>query len=475
MIAKRIKTVAIVASTVFACGGIAWRLNRVALRQALGTPGRPLTIAVRPWPGVAPGLIANGGQFKTQPDSLYGRANLSVEFVELRGESGAGSTADISMSSIDVLARVLPQTQGPPDKAAFLYVDRSKGAYAMVARGGACGSETCKTTELHSVTYARPDAWFLYKTLEPLHTTIRRNEVRSSDYDEVIRAFEKERTDAIVLAEPELSQFLHSQERDAEAIIDDVNPESIADVLVSSRETLINSEEIVQKFVRGWLAGAYEAKQNPETAARALAACFPRFRNAYRAAINKVVIADLNSNITFFEPMNNSLTSHETFDSLFEKSTNFWLKAGLLPSGGMNPEGARDTRFVRGPVVHRVTDPCDPANPRIVTAEVHFETNESTLSTDATDAISRVALMAVSRPDAATCFIGYTDDTGPEKYNDQLGFRRAQAVQAEFVKKHNIDQSRTAVDSMGKNNPKISDLNDEARRQNRRVEILVVE
>ncbi len=65
---------------------------------------------------------------------------------------------------------------------------------------------------------------------------------------------------------------------------------------------------------------------------------------------------------------------------------------------------------------------------------------------------------------------GYTDAVGDEKYNDQLGLRRARAV-SQMLHQKGVQDDRVQVESFGERQPIESNRTRDGRRQNRRVTI----
>jgi outer membrane protein OmpA-like peptidoglycan-associated protein len=70
---------------------------------------------------------------------------------------------------------------------------------------------------------------------------------------------------------------------------------------------------------------------------------------------------------------------------------------------------------------------------------------------------------------------GHTDATGEESYNFQLGEDRAMAVRDYIAKTHGIALSRLNVISYGESKPVVDNKSREARAQNRRVVIRILE
>lgn len=70
---------------------------------------------------------------------------------------------------------------------------------------------------------------------------------------------------------------------------------------------------------------------------------------------------------------------------------------------------------------------------------------------------------------------GHTDSTGGEKYNEELGERRAEAVRRYLSKQHNMPLGRMSTISYGESSPVDSNKTRAGRAANRRVVIVVLE
>ena len=72
--------------------------------------------------------------------------------------------------------------------------------------------------------------------------------------------------------------------------------------------------------------------------------------------------------------------------------------------------------------------------------------------------------------------VGHTCDKGKEMYNYNLGKSRAENAKAYFIKNGNISKDKILTDSRGMSKPMIpNDNNEENRKQNRRVNIQIVD
>ena len=70
---------------------------------------------------------------------------------------------------------------------------------------------------------------------------------------------------------------------------------------------------------------------------------------------------------------------------------------------------------------------------------------------------------------------GHTDATGPDEFNEKLGYDRATAVRNYLHDQHGFALSRMEVISYGKNKPAADNNTRDGRAKNRRVVILVLE
>ena len=75
-------------------------------------------------------------------------------------------------------------------------------------------------------------------------------------------------------------------------------------------------------------------------------------------------------------------------------------------------------------------------------------------------------------PDTTAEIVGHTDNTGEAQYNQDLSVRRAQAV-AGIVMANGVPAYRVSAIGRGEDAPVASNLTEEGRAQNRRVDILI--
>ncbi len=106
--------------------------------------------------------------------------------------------------------------------------------------------------------------------------------------------------------------------------------------------------------------------------------------------------------------------------------------------------------------------------------EVLFGFDSDALAAAAPSALDRVVTRMAERPSAALTIFGHTDDIGDDAYNLDLSDRRARAVRTYLIGR-GIAASRINAAGVGETRPAVPNDSDEARRQNRRVELTLIE
>jgi outer membrane protein OmpA-like peptidoglycan-associated protein len=105
-----------------------------------------------------------------------------------------------------------------------------------------------------------------------------------------------------------------------------------------------------------------------------------------------------------------------------------------------------------------------------VGAMFHFDYNSSNIRADSFDLLNRYARVFKNQlSDAYFTIIGHTDNIGSDIYNLKLSESRARAVKQYFIQQ-GIHPKRLSIKAMGEAKPLTSNLTDEGRALNRRVE-----
>jgi len=105
--------------------------------------------------------------------------------------------------------------------------------------------------------------------------------------------------------------------------------------------------------------------------------------------------------------------------------------------------------------------------------DILFAVDSSTVNSGLRGDLMTVADSLRSYPDTTVQVVGHTDNTGEAAYNQRLSERRANAV-ADVLMNGGVSFNRIQTYGRGEDQPIASNLTDEGRAQNRRVEIVIL-
>jgi outer membrane protein OmpA-like peptidoglycan-associated protein len=101
-----------------------------------------------------------------------------------------------------------------------------------------------------------------------------------------------------------------------------------------------------------------------------------------------------------------------------------------------------------------------------------FDFDSSSLRPEAQDRLSQMAAVLVDYPDTDLIVIGHTDNIGTDAYNEKLSERRANAVKNALASR-NVRKSRMVARGYGETAPVASNMDEDGRAKNRRVEVQI--
>lgn len=111
--------------------------------------------------------------------------------------------------------------------------------------------------------------------------------------------------------------------------------------------------------------------------------------------------------------------------------------------------------------------------PKTTSDEIFFEGKAARLTNIAKAILDGVALRMKNDLNATAVITGFTDNTGTEKANVELGQKRADAAKEYLVTRHGIDPGRITAQSKGSAEPAYDNSSAEGKAKNRRAQILV--
>ena len=101
-----------------------------------------------------------------------------------------------------------------------------------------------------------------------------------------------------------------------------------------------------------------------------------------------------------------------------------------------------------------------------------FAHNSAVLTENATQQVQQVGDILAKYPKDRIRVEGHTDATGPDRYNEELSLKRADAV-ARVLRSRGVQESQMLVRGLGESRPVADNTNDQGRSQNRRVQLVI--
>lgn len=112
----------------------------------------------------------------------------------------------------------------------------------------------------------------------------------------------------------------------------------------------------------------------------------------------------------------------------------------------------------------------DANRPFLAKRVVHFDYDSSNISNEDYQTLQAHAQYLVANASSRVALVGHTDERGTREYNMALGERRAKSVAA-FLLSNGVNQNQLETVSYGKEQPVNLGHDENAWRENRRVEI----
>jgi OOP family OmpA-OmpF porin len=110
---------------------------------------------------------------------------------------------------------------------------------------------------------------------------------------------------------------------------------------------------------------------------------------------------------------------------------------------------------------------------RIVLRGVNFDFDKSSIRPDARVILDEAVATLKGEPAIRVSVDGHTDSRGTDAYNQALSERRADSV-ADYLSRGGISRGRLATEGFGESKPVASNMTEDGRAQNRRVELRII-
>ena len=108
-----------------------------------------------------------------------------------------------------------------------------------------------------------------------------------------------------------------------------------------------------------------------------------------------------------------------------------------------------------------------------VLEDLTFTTGSSALQEQEFQTLSNLALYLNTNPGRKVALVGHTDTEGSLEGNINLSKRRAESVMQTLISEHGVEVAQLKAEGMGYLSPRATNLTDEGRALNRRVEVIL--
>jgi len=105
--------------------------------------------------------------------------------------------------------------------------------------------------------------------------------------------------------------------------------------------------------------------------------------------------------------------------------------------------------------------------------DINFGFDKTELSAKDKSELDELGEFMAENPESYAVIAGYTDNRGPEDYNEGLSRRRTETVASYMMEEHGVDEGRIVLHWYGSDNPLTTNDTFDGRAANRRVEVVV--
>ncbi len=468
----------------------------------LGSADNPLKVSIVSFHGYAPALVANGQSLKTQPNSLFDKEGLNVEFViqdDLPTISTVfeAGTAQCIWRTSDYWAQEQPNLRNSGhDGKAVMIVDNTRGADAIISNNPAIRTVEDLAGRKVAMLQFTPSHGMTIDAIDNSSLSARKKQAVQYVYINaeeglagVRAALESGSVDAAVLWDPDLSLAIRSTKS---RVIYSTKTASnlIFDVIVCDQRVLDNPDgrAAVQKLVNGWMKGVDAAKANPDSAVDALVKT-EEFFTLLAKDEGKPFVKSLFDNLLWTGVADNARilglsggTNH--YSRVYQRFDQIYREAGALAnpkSPVIDPSQSFDPSFIRtlydasSAAQAEAVKPAETftAAEREVAVQapaevtkpvtVNFATGQSALSKRAERTIDTDMVPFIENNGTAYFEIsGNTDSTGNAALNDRLSQARAEAVAEYLARQWEFPRERFKIVGNGSRKPLCNENNPEA-------------
>lgn len=468
-----------------------------------GKLGRPLRVAINPWPGFAGGILANNGMAPNKECIFWKSHNLLVEFQLI--DDPTIMQAAFKKGDIDVIWNTtdsVPTSQagltieGQPTQT-FMQVDWSRGGDAIVVKPGINKIEDLKGQKGVMIAGTPSETLLRYafqnSSMDPSdqQRTLSMVSGQGSPNDLVTSFQSDPNVKFIVTWEPNVTVAMKNVPGSKVLTSTKDFPNLVQDIFTARADFIQQNSAAVTDFIAGWLEGTREASKpsNVGNVVSLLKSSMPDFKSVsdddVRDYLFKVKMADMSDNIRTFgldggSPLYATIydTSKKMYASTIEGNPDVNASVNL---SAIKPLYNENKSVAAAPI-----EPVNFSNPmsRQKAAEsapimtkrvtVTFNTGTATLDQNAKNYLdANVETLATIAAGTYIRITGNTDSTGNANANRSLSLARARAV-VQFLVNRGLSKDRFFAEGKGSDNPIADNATDAGRAKNRRTDVEVL-
>jgi NitT/TauT family transport system substrate-binding protein len=459
-----------------------------------GKLNRPLVVGINTWAGHSPGIVFNGGMDPNPGSSYKKKYGLDVKFVLLEDPASKlaafrSGQVDIMWNTVDNWAReasiLAEQNQSAKS---IIMQDWSRGGDGIASLATIKSVEDLKGHKIACTQFTPSHFLLLYllaqSGLSPEDRAgVEKNIIFTTDAPAAAAAFKAKQVDAAVTWEPDLSGAVTARGAEAHVLVStQAATNIIADTLCARQDVIDQAPETVRDFVRGWLDGIEQIKNDPNSSYEIVAKALKLDTDTVSGMLSGLKLTPYADNAQFY-----GLTGAKAhYETLFDTAFVIWRKKGLVTKS-VDAKGWADTRFLQAiaasypgqkveeaPVVAKAPSEKDvPILHQQI--QIQFTPGSDEIMSGSYLLLDKLGETMTSFGSTILRVEGNTDSTGSATGNLTLSERRALSVKNYIVKNFpNIPPTRFQTIGRGSTNPIAENATEAGRQQNRRTDIKVI-
>ncbi|HJZ82103.1 MAG TPA: phosphate ABC transporter substrate-binding/OmpA family protein [Pyrinomonadaceae bacterium] len=459
-----------------------------------GKLSRPLVVGINTWAGHSPGIVFNNGMDPNPGSNYKKKYGLDVKFVLLEDPASKlaafrSGQIDIMWNTVDNWAReasiLAEQNQ---NAKSIIMQDWSRGGDGIAALATIKSIEDLKGHKIACTQFTPSHFLLLYllsqSGLSPEdRASVEKNIIFTTDAPAAAAAFKAKQVDAAVTWEPDLSGAVTARGAEAHVLVStQAATNIIADTLCARQDLIDQAPETVRDFVRGWLDGIEQIKNDPNSSYEIVAKALKLDTDTVSGMLSGLKLTPFADNAQFY-----GLTGSKAhYETLFDTAFVIWRKKGLVTKS-VDAKGWADTRFLQAlaanfpgqkveeaPVVAKAPSEKDvPILHQQI--QIQFTPGSDEIMPGSYLLLDKLGETMTSFGSTVLRVEGNTDSTGSPTGNMTLSERRALSVKNYIVKNFpNIPPTRFQTIGRGATNPIAENATEAGRQQNRRTDIKVI-